>query len=376
MRSIKSDQSMARQSFGSTLFADPQHQVVVSAHHSDLGDDSAAMRTMPAGFMVFTDKSETKSHRSDTVYNCFAHVGSDKTTPVEKKISLLGVCSDTTPYSKSKHSRVGVSIAGALPIVMNRDDLKGLYPGDLIDYRFEMTPLEFSGLPHDFRTARVKKRGAYVGPFMAHHSISDLRRMFDNVENKRKVAEEILKKVSQKSIKEYYKILGRKMPKSDNSVDWIRDMLGAGLYGPTNFDHWWSLHKVEMDKGKPKVVMRTKPTPYYMGWLNDAYSAAPRKTSISPLISDTQSNEEYWATQVELSQRFDNANDKNPISLVPEGSQPAIVGDGDSKLQEIFGNVQASMLESVLCDGRCGHLGKIVEISTGDEALVLLENPV
>ena len=48
--------------------------------------------------------------------------------------------------------------------------------------RLHAERLQFAGLPPDFRAARVKKRGAYVGPFMAHHSISDLRRMFDDVE--------------------------------------------------------------------------------------------------------------------------------------------------------------------------------------------------
>lgn len=339
---------------------------------------------MPGGFMVFTDKSETTSHRADTVYNCFAHVGSAKTTPVEKKISLLGVCADTTPYSKSKHSRVGVSVSGALPIVMNRDDIKGLFPGDLIDYRFEMTPLQFAGLPPDFRTARVKKRGAYVGPFMAHHSISDLREMLDSSTNKREIAEAVLSEVLPgRSMADLYSYLHRRQPKSDNSIDWIRDMLGAGIFGPSNFDHWWSLHKVVTDdkSGNPKVIMRTKPAPYYMGWLADACTQT--RTSPSRPPTQTESNEVFWAKQLELSKKVDQGT----LHLVPIGVNAGTVsGDQVTMIRTVLGvanennpevnDLMASMLESVLCDGRCGHLGKIVSISDGDEALVLLENPV
>jgi len=376
-----------RSSLGPTLFADPQNQVVASAHHSDLGDESPAMRTMPGSFMVFTNRETTKDRRADSVYKCFAHTGSDKTGH-PGGVSLLGVCSDTTPYSKSKHSRVGVTVSGAVPIVIDRNDLKGLHPGDLLDYRFEMAPVEFDGLPKDFRTARVKPRGSYIGPIMSPASVHVLRAILELNPNKKAIVEEILKSLGNSyTLDRVYNAIGRHQPKSDDSIDWLRDALGPAFFGPTNFDHWWSLHKVETDSaGKTVCKVRHNKVMPYAGWLCDFLTPGDRNITLTP-IDKKETNEQYWSKQADLSSRLVEGSSMRITKFLPYSPGKFKELDEMGILCDFLRCDQFDdspplpsglklLLAGVVCDGKCGPLGKLVEVSGhSDEAVVLLETP-
>lgn len=154
-----------------------------------------------------------------------------------------------------------------------------------------------------------------------------------------------------------------------DSMDWVRDCLGVDFDGPTAWDRYMNLHKWEAGVVSPNLD--GAPRRGYRGWLLDFISSNRENTVASKALGGPSTTNQEIFNDADMDTVY-NAwhNTQSEFCLVGKNVTVAeLVDTADAKLNElattIFGskatNHLAYILESAVCDGRCGVLGRLIE---------------
>jgi len=340
---------------------------------TDDAKEKDAYRQFPANFMVFTSGVKTPQDlRSVSVYKCFAHVSTktfnqSEDTPIRPR--LLGIASDTMPWNAlQKTRRVGVTVRGAVTVAVNKDELAACQIGDLLEYKYDPTPVKWMGLADGFRTARIARHIAPKPIFSPGMSIGQFKEQIMTRGGPKQFAQTILDIFTGggTDVANFYQARENcimRMPPPDDSMDWVRDCLGVDFDGPTAWDRHMNLHR-----SHDTANFDGAPRRGYRGWLADYLddSATPRS---SVDIGGVTSNQEIF-NNGSMDPVYRAWHQPGEFRLVPSmalNSGQIAMGTNvvGNALMALMGttatDTYAYVLESAVCDGRCGVLGRLLE---------------
>jgi len=176
-----------------------------------------------------------------------------------------------------------------------------------------------------------------------------------------------------------------------DSMDWVRDCLGVDFDGPTAWDRYMNLHKWYAGETKVGVNVNGAPRRGYRGWLLDFVSknnpeqVFSKDLSAEYRLKRNPTNQDIF-NDGDMKSVYDawNITDNEFCLFECQITADELANTGTPKLQEltstIFGskatNHLAYILESAVCDGNCGILGRLIEKGpNSDEAVVDLAGP-
>lgn len=150
----------------------------------------------------------------------------------------------------------------------------------------------------------------------------------------------------------------------DDSMDWVRDCLGVDFDGPTAWDRYMNLHL-----SHDAANFDGAPRRGYRGWLADFLDNSGTAVSSVNIGGNPTSNQEIFDS-VNMDPVYADWHQPREFRLVPSAalnSGQIVMGANatGNALMALMGTIvtdtYAYVLESAVCDGRCGVLGRLLE---------------
>ena len=228
------------------------------------------------------------------------------------------------------------------------------------------------GLSKGFRTARISRHVAPKPIFYPGMDIGHFKEQIMIYGGPKQFAQHVATVFNVADVSDYYGVgvnkLMRLEPPAD-SMDWVRDCLGASFDGPTAWDRHMNLHRTSTNPNLAGAPRRG-----YRGWLVDLLdkSGADRQSKNLGLSNPPTSNQQIFA-DAQMNTVYDAWHTAGEFRLIAAYAGGDFgddaIADGTSArgaaLMQLIGTTANKQLAYVLgnavCDGRCGVLGRLLE---------------
>lgn len=240
------------------------------------------------------------------------------------------------------------------------------------------------GLSSGFRTARISRHISPKPIFNPGMGIAHFKEQIMMRGGPKQFAQFVFNAITDTNvdvapIEELYGIGRNKLMRSappPDSMDWVRDCLGVDFDGPTAWDRYMNLHNWDAVRRRVDINVDGAPRRGYRGWLLDFVSKNSEEELSSqdlsrPLMAKRNPSIQEILNDVRSAGLYENWYDTdNEFCLFEcDVTVGQLANPRTPKLREltttIFGSKAtdhlAYILESAVCDGNCGVLGRLIE---------------